>query len=341
MKKLLFLFPIVLLLCGCMPKQSLNDSFLPVVLAMEDNTFYVGGYDAPDGSEEAPTYQIRQIEGEHIVTAFEANKLSMGTLGCMAVSTDSLEDGLYPVYAPFLYNDDATEGMYLSLFSDTDTFSEPPAEDADDLHTYLVESDFPTPSLIAYDIAMRTPFEGSILPVIGLDENKHYQIQQIGVLRDDRLQGYMTVDTYPYINLFNKKPVRLFLPYETSNDSGLVRLDLTSDIALELGENESFIFHITVFADGMIAAQETSDQDLRIEETEIAHLQNNVSQTLLQNCKDTLHQALSCKTDVFGFTRLVLATDRSYSPEQLEDIFLNASYAFQIHIKIRNVTQIH
>ncbi len=338
MKRLLScLLVCTLLFTACTKPETLNTTYLPTVLGVQkqDESFALtlGGYVPAKDESTSAAFEMQTISTQHILQGFHEHGLSCSMLSALAVDLESAKNGLYPIYSSFISNDEATSGMYLVLCENVQEILDPSINEKEDLSAFLENSTVAIPTLIGYDIAMRTPAEGVVVPIVSVDEQKQFQISQGAVFCGDAFRGIVQGDVLHYIQLLNKEDVQLLLPFDTGESSGLVQTKLTCDVALH-PKNDRYVFEVTIFADGMLLETDNTKQ------VQIERIEHELIQSIRANCSAAIRQAKECGTDVFGFTRLIASLDRQFDADELTDYFLSGEILINIQLSIHNLSQV-
>jgi len=338
MKKLLIcVLTFILLFTGCTKPDALNTSYLPTMLGVEkeDDTYKLtlGGYIPAKSESEPAVFESHRIDTGHILQGFRENELSCSMLCVLAVDLESAKDGLYPIYSTFVGNDEASSGVYLVLCDSVEEILDADLNEKEDLHTFLEKSDISIPTLIGYDIAMRTPAEGVIVPIVSLNDQDQFQIEQGAVFCGDAFQGFVEGELLPYIQLLNTEDIQVLLPFDTGDSSGLVQTILSCDVALH-PKNERYVFEVTIFADALLVQADNATP------ISMERMEHEVSQSIRANCYSAIAQAKECSTDVFGFTRLIAAMDRQYDENELTQLFLDGEILINVQLSMQNLSQV-
>ena len=166
-------FSLLPFLCACGRNSALEDGFLPVSVgidrAADGYDFCFGGYEP--GSDGEALYADRTVRTASVTAAFDEIDLSYGMLASLVISPSTAKDGLYPLYAAFIYNDDATEAMALAMSPNPEALLCRTDQDGEDVNAFLQKEQLSCPSVLSYDIAMRTPGETCLVPMIA--RSKH------------------------------------------------------------------------------------------------------------------------------------------------------------------------
>ncbi len=337
----------ILAFCGCARSTKLGGTFLPVTIGvqMQNDEFLVsfGGYEPQSqGDGNAAQYAMLEATNANAMQAFEQYDLFSGMVSSLVLSPALADDGLYAVYAPFIYNDDSSEGMYLCLSDDPARLLAEKPQQYEDINAFLDESAIYCPSILSYDIAMRTPGQSCILPVINTNADGQLEIKQGAVFYADKLQGYVDASFLPYIQLLSGRAEEMTIDFNIEDhDRGTVRVRLESSVSLTRYDDTCF-YHVDITGSGLVSSRIHTHENVfcRTDSADISRAVNNVIQ---RRCMQIIRIAQEdLQVDLFGFSSLALAMQRGAIEENIMQLFCDSSQIqVDCSIQIRNLTQIH
>lgn len=334
-----FLLPF---LCACGRNSALEDGFLPVSVgidrAADGYDFCFGGYEP--GRDGEALYADRTVRTASVTAAFDEIDLSYGMLASLVVSPSTAKDGLYPLYAAFIYNDDATEAMALAMSPNPEALLCRTDQDGEDVNAFLRKEQLSCPSVLSYDIAMRTPGETCLVPMIARTDGGQIELLSAAVFSEDKLCGQIPAELLPYAQLLSGQRRQMLIDFDVPGlDSGSVRVLLSCDRTL-LNDREPYRFRAVVFGSGLVAARMSTHESL-LSPSDSQQIAESINAAIEQNCLAVTALAQqTLRADPFGFSRMILARSRGAST-RIKEIFCQSEIDVQSRVEIQNLTQIH
>lgn len=336
---------LALFLCGCGDSaHSLENSFMPSVMGVDDLgdevSVTLAGYVPGASVTEPADYSERSGRYEIVSQAFDRD-VYLGMLNCVLVGESSLSGGLYRLYSPVIYDGAASEGAHLVVTSDAKGLLDAGSDVMDDLISTFKDSVLPTPTVLEYDIAMRTPGASCVLPVVARTASG-IDIVSAEAFIGDRWVYTFDGETLDYVALIRGETVNVSLVFDLGDAGrGACSATLSASVTARYHE-ELLTYDVVVTGEALVTAREEGHENLFMT-GDSSELEIALEKQIAERCSNIIDEAFkNCGRDVFNFNTHALAQYRRELEDKIAEFPAeNTRVTVTAKLKIRNLSQIH